>query len=90
MRPIRPMRPSLNANRNRDRMRNRRTRNNNKGGSTSDTEALIATDSQGHRLKGASHSQTQMMLRAEPQYNEQKALEAQHIEGQLTEITQMM
>eukprot|EP00483_Globobulimina_turgida_P005832 UN05842 len=80
------MHPSFNTNR----MRNRRTRNNNNGGSTSETEALIASDLQGHQLKGASQSQSQMMLHHEPQYNEQRALEAEHIEGQLTEISQMM
>ena len=46
----------------------------------------------GHSLRGtsASQSQSQMMVYQETQYNEQRAMEAEAIEGQLTEISQMM
>eukprot|EP01084_Bolivina_argentea_P235086 395690_1 len=76
----------------RNRIRNRRTKNNmNNNGSTSETEALLASDSLvGHQLKNASQSQSQMLVYQESQYNEQRAVETEAIEGQLTEISQMM
>ena len=44
----------------------------------------------GHQLRGASSSQSQMVMYQESQYNEQRAEEAEAIESQLTEISQMM
>ena len=36
------------------------------------------------------HEQSQLMVFEENQYSEQRAMEAEHIESQLTEISQMM
>eukprot|EP01083_Nonionella_stella_P111376 326643_1 len=68
--------------------RRRQTQNT---GSNSENEALLSGDSsQGHQLKGASQSQSQMMMYKDNEYAEQKVKEAEQIETQLTEISQMM
>jgi len=73
-----------------NRLQKRRSRQS-QNGIDSESEALLSRESEsGHRLKGGSQSQSQMMLYNETQYNEQRAMEAEHIEGQLTEIGQMM
>eukprot|EP01083_Nonionella_stella_P272336 923426_1 len=75
---------------------NRLRRRNNNNESNSETEALLASDSlsingiNGHELVNKSQSQSQMVMFKEPQYNDQRTMEAEAIETQLTEISQMM
>eukprot|EP01084_Bolivina_argentea_P317021 549596_1 len=90
--PRRPKRTTtgrMHASAHRNRMRQRRQTQNT--GSNSENEALLSGDSsQGHQLKGASQSQSQMMMYKDNEYAEQKVKEAEQIETQLTEISQMM
>lgn len=57
-------------------------------GTSSENEALLSNkDESGHFLV---QSQSQTQLYQGPVYNEQRALEAEHIESQLTEVSRML